>query len=182
MLIHFNISENHLTLKGLKEFNPHLPSGSVHPYQLDESISNFRGVWCIFVIFISFQIDIPVSNSEDPDQTPHSAVSELGLHCLPMSQKWEARLIWVNGVHFMYLFQLDQKKEKDKLLEHQDSTSTEKDRRLEVPQQQQQKVEEPQHTRHSQEPPPSRVEPEVQSPHKTDVPPPESSRLPPQEE
>ena len=29
-------------------FNPHLPSGSIHPYQLDESISNFRGVWCTF--------------------------------------------------------------------------------------------------------------------------------------
>ena len=24
--------------------NPHLPSGPIHPYQLDESISNFRGV------------------------------------------------------------------------------------------------------------------------------------------
>ena len=29
-------------------FNPHLPSEPVHPYQLDESISNFRGVWCTF--------------------------------------------------------------------------------------------------------------------------------------
>ena len=25
-------------------YNPHLPSGLVHPYQLDEFISNFRGV------------------------------------------------------------------------------------------------------------------------------------------
>ena len=24
------------------------------------------------------------ANSEDPDQTPHSAVSDLGLHCLPV--------------------------------------------------------------------------------------------------
>ena len=23
------------------------------------------------------------ANSEDPDQTPHSAASDLGLHCLP---------------------------------------------------------------------------------------------------
>ena len=36
------------------------------------------------------------ANSEDPDQTPHSAASHLGVHCLPMSQKWDARLIWVN--------------------------------------------------------------------------------------
>ena len=27
------------------------------------------------------------ANSEDPDQTPRSAASNLGLHCLPMSQK-----------------------------------------------------------------------------------------------
>ena len=26
------------------------------------------------------------ANSADPDQTPHSAASDLGLHCLPMSQ------------------------------------------------------------------------------------------------
>ena len=31
--------------------------------------------------------------SVDPDQTPHSAVSDLGLHCLPMSHKKDARLI-----------------------------------------------------------------------------------------
>ena len=42
-----------------EHINPHLPSGSVHPHQLDESISNFRGVWWYFFIFI--RIDIPVS-------------------------------------------------------------------------------------------------------------------------
>ena len=26
-----------------------------------------------------------------------SAASDLGLHCLAMSQKWDARLIWVNN-------------------------------------------------------------------------------------
>ena len=36
-----------------------------------------------------------LANSEDPDLTPRSAASDLGLHCLPRSQKWEARLIWV---------------------------------------------------------------------------------------
>ena len=34
-------------------------------------------------------------NSEDPDLTPHSAVSDLGLHCLAMSHKKDVRLIWV---------------------------------------------------------------------------------------
>ena len=28
---------------------------------------------------------------------PHSAASDLGLHCWPMSHKKDARLIWVKG-------------------------------------------------------------------------------------
>ena len=40
-----------------------------------------------------------LANSVDPDQTPRSAASDLGLHCLPMSQKRDARLIWVNENH-----------------------------------------------------------------------------------
>ena len=39
-----------------------------------------------FLLIPSF-IEIPVfhANSVDPDQTPRSAASDLGLHCLPMS-------------------------------------------------------------------------------------------------
>ena len=78
--------------------NPHLPSGPVHPYQLDESISNFRDVWCtFFIFFFYFEKIFLLANREDPDQTPHSAASDLGLHCLPMSQKWDARLIRGKG-------------------------------------------------------------------------------------
>ena len=36
------------------------------------------------------------ANSVDHDQTPPSAASDLDLHCLPMSHKKDARLIWVN--------------------------------------------------------------------------------------
>ena len=36
-------------------------------------------------------------NSGDPDQTPHSVASDLGLHYLPMSHKKGARLIWVKN-------------------------------------------------------------------------------------
>ena len=35
--------------------NPHLPSGLFHPYQLDESISNFRGVLCTFSFLFYFE-------------------------------------------------------------------------------------------------------------------------------
>ena len=38
------------------------------------------------------------ANSVDPDQTPRSAASDLGLHCLPMSHLWDARYKWVNQV------------------------------------------------------------------------------------
>ena len=42
---------------------------------------------------------IPVfnGNSVDPDQTPRSVASDLGLHCLLMSLLLDARIKWVNG-------------------------------------------------------------------------------------
>ena len=36
------------------------------------------------------------ANSGDPDQMPHSAVSDLGLHCLPITLLRVSRLQWVN--------------------------------------------------------------------------------------
>ena len=38
------------------------------------------------------------TNSVDPDQTPHSAASDLGLHCLPVSLLWDARHKWVKDM------------------------------------------------------------------------------------
>ena len=35
------------------------------------------------------------ANSEDPDQTPHSVVSDLDLHCLPNTLLGVSRLQWV---------------------------------------------------------------------------------------
>ena len=35
------------------------------------------------------------TNSEDPDQTLHSAASDLGLHCLPITLSQVSRLQWV---------------------------------------------------------------------------------------
>ena len=39
-------------------------------------------------------------SSEDPDQTPHDAVSEMDLHSLHISYKKDARLIWLKPVTF----------------------------------------------------------------------------------
>ena len=35
------------------------------------------------------------ANSEDPDQTPHSSASDMGLHCLPITLLGVSRLQWV---------------------------------------------------------------------------------------
>ena len=73
-----------------------MPSGLSQLNFLDRFISSRMGFWVVFLLS-SCCIEIPVSNanSVDPDQTPHSAASDLGLHCLPMSLLWDARLKWV---------------------------------------------------------------------------------------
>ena len=44
------------------------------------------------------------ANSGDPDQMPHSAASDLGLHCLPFTLLGVSRLQWVksfsSSIHF----------------------------------------------------------------------------------
>ena len=62
---------------------------------LDRSIFNRRGV-LLFSLLACF-IEIPVLNANclDPDQTPRSAASDLGLDCLPMSHLWGARHKWL---------------------------------------------------------------------------------------
>ena len=60
---------------------------------LDRSISSRMGLWVVFII-----TEFLMQNSVDQDQTPHSAASDLGLHCLPMSLLWDAReaFKWLN--------------------------------------------------------------------------------------
>ena len=50
-------------------FNPDLPSGPVHPYQLDESISNLKGIWCTFSFLFYFESIFLLANKEEPDQS-----------------------------------------------------------------------------------------------------------------
>ena len=52
----------------------------------------------IFFIFYSVSNrSFPLANSEDP------AAFDLVLHCLPMSQVWNARLIWLStSTHTVY--------------------------------------------------------------------------------
>ena len=54
----------------------------------------------VFFIFIQNLIGHSIANSGDPDQTSRFSASDLGLHCLPMSHKKDARLtcIWVKNL------------------------------------------------------------------------------------
>ena len=73
---------------------PFMPNWFSHPYQLDEFQFQIRGVLgCIFQILIE-QFNL-LANVGDPNQTPDSVASDLGLHCLPMSHKMDTWLILV---------------------------------------------------------------------------------------
>ena len=66
-----------------------------------EPISNFGSVgWYNHSLISKSVLNILLANSEDPDQKPYFAVSDLDLHCLPMSHKRTLGL-WVNTLNFM---------------------------------------------------------------------------------
>ena len=44
------------------------------------------------------------ANSGDPDQTPRSVASDLGLHCLPVTRLGNSSLQWVNYNNHMRYF------------------------------------------------------------------------------
>ena len=73
-----------------------MPSGLFYLNSLDQSISKgvcVRGMWSVSIITI--EMPVVIANSVDPDQTPRCAASDLGLHCLPMSQG-------INGLNLMF--------------------------------------------------------------------------------
>ena len=49
----------------------------------------------VFLRLFKIMIEHSLANSGYPDQMPRSVASDLGLHCLPMSHKKDARHIWV---------------------------------------------------------------------------------------
>ena len=78
------------------DLNPFMLSGLLYLNSLDQSIYSLR-VSDLFSLLPCF-IEMPIINvnNVDPDQTPRSAASDLGLNCLPMSHLWDARHKWVN--------------------------------------------------------------------------------------
>ena len=76
----------------LPYFNPYLTNGFSHRYHLGESTFIFRGVRSDFYFLYYFSMNLLFANRIAPDGTPRSAASHLGLFCLPMSHKRDARL------------------------------------------------------------------------------------------
>ena len=84
--------------------NPLVVNGLSHPYHLDESTFIFRGVGSNFSFLFHFSMKFMLkANRMAPDVTLHFAASHLGIFCLPMSTKKDARLIWVNSCFFLIL-------------------------------------------------------------------------------
>ena len=73
-------------------FNPYLTNGFSHHYQLGLSTFIFRGVRSDFYFLSHFSMKCLCANRIAPDGTPRYAASHLGLFCLPMSHKRDARL------------------------------------------------------------------------------------------
>ena len=53
-------------------------------YILEESICYLKGIRCDLLGLFGSRQKLLLANSGDPDQMPHYAASDLGLHCLPM--------------------------------------------------------------------------------------------------
>ena len=92
---HCDLPSFHCARPTVTYFDPLVTNGLTHPYQLDESIFILRGVRSIFTFVFHFSIKMKKTNKNKiaPDGTPRFAASHLGLFCLPMSYKKDARLI-----------------------------------------------------------------------------------------
>ena len=73
--------------------NPYFTNGFSHHYQLGDSTFIFRGFSSDFYFLSHFLMKFFYANRIAPDGTPHSVASHLGLYCLPMSHKRDARLL-----------------------------------------------------------------------------------------
>ena len=71
-------------------------NGLFYLHSSDRSICNTKGVWLISIITIFIESPVFNANCVNPDRTPRSAASDLGLHCLLMSLLWDAMHKWVN--------------------------------------------------------------------------------------
>ena len=72
-------------------YNPLVTNGLSYCYHLGESTFIVRGTRSDFEFLFHFSMKILIANRIAPDGTSHSVASYLGLYCLPMSHKKDAR-------------------------------------------------------------------------------------------
>ena len=83
-----------------KNFKPINAEWNFPPLLIVPIHFRFKGCWVVFFIFIQIFKETSVTSKQcKPDQMPPFAASGLVLHCLPMSHKNDARLIWVNRTY-----------------------------------------------------------------------------------
>ena len=70
-----------------------MTNGLSHHYNLGESTFILGDIRGDFRFLFTFSMNFLLANRIAPDGTPRSASSHLGLFCLPMSHKKNARLI-----------------------------------------------------------------------------------------
>ena len=74
-----------------------MPNCLFYLNSLDRTIFYIRRVWLNFIIIMVYgNFSELNATGADPDQTPRSVASDLGLHRLPMFLLWDARLKWAN--------------------------------------------------------------------------------------
>ena len=79
----------------VNDINPFTQSGLFCLNSLDRSMFSIRDVCLVFIIIMYFFLIFELNaNSTDLDQTPRSAASDLGLHCLPVSLLRDSRFKW----------------------------------------------------------------------------------------
>ena len=72
-----------------------MPCGLFYFNSLNRSIFYIRDVWLVFILSYFVAVSVLYANSVNPDQTLHSAPSDLGIHCFPTSLLGDARHKWV---------------------------------------------------------------------------------------
>ena len=51
----------------------------------------------VFIVTMFYSNSVINANRVEPNQTPRSAASDMGLHCLPVSILGDARHKWINS-------------------------------------------------------------------------------------
>ena len=67
-----------------------MSNGLFYLYSSDPSISNIKVSGQFLLLPCIIEIRVLNGNSVDPDQTPRSVASNLGLNCLPVPFQWDA--------------------------------------------------------------------------------------------